>query len=178
MKKGASFHPLPEKQWSLLRHRYPCESLESKIELDFNFWIANRYVSNENTIDLLESFLFGKKPLSVQSEVQPSSVVCLFLQDFDPNLFTNSSQDLQFLAKCTSVPMVSAKIDFAKESNPANTTNPWFWNDVKTIPSFLLWPRIGTNLFQQMGSFPAFQFFTQYQLTVLVTISLFFLLLN
>jgi hypothetical protein len=164
-----------------IRSKYPYQS-ENGVELDFNFWVSNRYLTIEHIVNLLDSLVFKKKPLSVKtlgnsSSNPSSSVVCLFLQGFDPYYYTDHQSNLSFLTECSSMPFVSAKIDPLKASRSSgandnssnNNANPWFWNDVKNILSLLLWPTIGSNLLHSFGKISGRELFVNHQINFVVS---------
>jgi hypothetical protein len=154
--------------WWKQRNRYPYQS-EEGYPLDFNFWVTHSNLVDYHLVDIIESALFHGKPAGLgKVSAQPERVMIMTLNGVDSKDVIDDFSELEFLKNSTSVPLLSVTTDQYQES-----TNNWFYNDVRSLSALLLWPKVPSISLETIQQIPAIDVFKQHKATFLVSYSSF-----
>lgn len=149
--------------WWKQRNKFPYQS-ENGYPLDFNFWVTHSNLVDYHLVDIIESALFQGKPHSLgKVSTQPERVMIMTLNGVDSKDVIDAIPELAFLKNSTSVPILSVTTDQYQES-----TNNWFYNDVRSLSALLLWPKVPTVSFESVQQIPSIDIFKQHKVTFLV----------
>lgn len=131
---------LPD-NWTVQRDVYPHQG---SLSLDFNYWISHTRVEADLLSEIIASLLSGKKSAALASAIKVNHLYLIAVSGLDhselkAHLVQQEEQPagsrLHFLSTASSMPSL-----LVQRSNPYS--EEWFYNDVKSLNSFLLWPLI------------------------------------
>ena len=151
--------------WWKRREELPFEARKADggVKMGFNYWMEHEESEGHHVIELLELLLNPTKPVpdsffidadeiesmrgvwkSVNNQKGHQQIVCMSLCGFRLQEFQSQYDNLEFFKKCSSVPFLSvARSEVTKMvgDNP----NSWFYNDVRSVGSTILLPKIPAN---------------------------------
>eukprot|EP01039_Chlorochromonas_danica_P002989 gene2989-3259_t len=132
---------LPD-DWTIQRNVYPHQG---SLPLDFNYWISHSRMEADLLSEIITSLLSGKKSAALASARKVNHLYLIAVSGLDHSeLKAHLAQQEEqpaggsrrhFLCTASSMPSL-----LVQRSNPYN--EEWFYNDVKPLNSFLLWPLI------------------------------------